>query len=99
MQEKDLLTYPVVIWPAEKGYNVFVPDLRANGLATQGTSLDNAIYMAGDLIGCMLADTTNYPKATPLDEVVIPAEAKKAITTLISINIKDYRNEDEYDEK
>lgn len=55
--------------------------------------------MAGDLIGCMLADTTNYPKATPLDEVVIPAEAKKAITTLISINIKDYRNGDEYDEK
>lgn len=91
MQEKDLLTYPVIIWAAEKGYNVFVPDLGEKGLVTQGTSLDNAIYMAGDLIGCMLADTTNYPKATPLDEVVIPAEAKNAITTIVSINIKEYR--------
>ncbi|MDF7672298.1 type II toxin-antitoxin system HicB family antitoxin [Lactobacillus sp. ESL0701] len=85
---QNLLTYPVIIWPAENGYNVSVPDLGKNGLATQGTDLDNAIYMARDLIYCMLAHTTNYPEAIPLDKVVIPHEAKNAITRVISINVK-----------
>ncbi|MDF7669353.1 type II toxin-antitoxin system HicB family antitoxin [Lactobacillus sp. ESL0703] len=84
---QNLLTYPVIIWPAENGYNVLVPDLGKNGLATQGTDLDNAIYMAHDLIGCMLSDTTNYPEATPLDKVVIPHEAKNAITMMVAINV------------
>ncbi|WEV43551.1 type II toxin-antitoxin system HicB family antitoxin [Lactobacillus sp. ESL0684] len=93
MQEKDLLTYPVIIWPAEKGYNVFVPDLGENGLATQGKDIDNAIYMVSDLIGCILSETTDYPKATPLEEVIVPDEVPNAIIRLASINIKDYRKQ------
>ena len=52
--------YPIIITPPEQGekdYLVYVPDFDIN---TEGTSLDDALFMARDAIGLIDIDFAAY---------------------------------------
>lgn len=62
--------YPAVFEEAEHGgYVVTVPDIE--GCFTQGKNLENAMWMAQDVIGCCLDDVEekNYPKASKVNDI------------------------------
>lgn len=62
--------YPAVFEIAEEGgYTVSVPDLP--GCITEGDSLEQAMWMAQDAIGCMLDDVEekNYPVPSGVNDI------------------------------
>lgn len=64
--------YPVLFYEEkENGYSVFVPDL--NNTATCGSTLEEAMYMAEDLIAGFILDEIDegnkIPKARKIEEV------------------------------
>ena len=62
--------YPAVFENAEEGgYTVLVPDLP--GCITEGDTLEEAMYMAQDAIGCMLDDRkeSEYPKPSNVNDI------------------------------
>ena len=62
--------YPAIFETAkEGGYTVTVPDIE--GFFTEGKNLENAMWMAQDVIGCCLDDVEekNYPRASGVNEV------------------------------
>ena len=69
--------YPVCIFQTKEEYKVFVPDLNTNN--TYGKTLEEALYMAQDLIATyILEDLENVNKN------VIPKQSK-----IEDVNIKD----------
>lgn len=81
----NLLVYPVILHPEEEGYTVDVPDIE-NGF-TQGEDLKDAIEMAADMIGLMLEDVSDYPKASKLEDVVA---SDGDIKTIVSVDMDEY---------
>ncbi|GBG94503.1 toxin-antitoxin system antitoxin HicB [Ligilactobacillus salitolerans] len=81
----NLLVYPVILHPEEKGYFVEVPDI--DGGYTQGEDLKDAIEMAADMIGLMLEDVTDYPKASKLEDMDVK---DGDIKTIVSIDMDEY---------
>ncbi|BDR61079.1 type II toxin-antitoxin system HicB family antitoxin [Lactobacillus xylocopicola] len=75
-----LLVYPVLLHQEEKGYSVTVPDIP--GALTEGDTQTEALIMAADAIGLMLEDQTEYPKATPLDNIKTGDGDFKALVTI-----------------
>lgn len=64
--------YPVLFYEEkESGYSVFVPDLQNS--STCGETLENAMYMAEDLIAGIILDLieegNKIPKASKIEEV------------------------------
>ena len=64
--------YPVLFYEEkESGYSVFVPDLQNN--STCGETLEEAMYMAEDLIAGIILDLmeegNKIPKARKIEEV------------------------------
>lgn len=67
--------YPVCIFQTKEEFMVFVPDLNTNN--TYGKTLEEALYMAQDLIACYiledLEDVTKneIPKQSKIEEISI----------------------------
>lgn len=85
------LIYPVIIIPTEKNkYFVKIPDMD---IATQGESIEDAIYMARDAISLMAVDMQEdgkeLPKASGISEV--KSDEKGAIVTLVDADIDAYK--------
>jgi predicted RNase H-like HicB family nuclease len=62
-------TYPAIFYYEQQegytsGYYVIFPDIVGNG--TQGNDLDDAMYMASDYLGIMLADTLEQDGKLPV---------------------------------
>lgn len=83
--------YPIIITPPEDGeqyYLVYVPDFDIN---TEGTTLDDALYMAKDAIGlvgiCMEDDGKPIPKPADLK----PACKENELTALVDVDFAAYR--------
>ncbi|MDF7638522.1 HicB family protein [Lactobacillus sp. ESL0791] len=91
MKDLELLTYPIILRPEEKGmYLVNIPDIgNEDGLWTEGTDLANAIFMASDAIGCVLYDAVDYPKSSKLEDI---KTVKNEIKTVVSVNMREYRH-------
>ncbi len=85
------LIYPVIIIPTGKNdYFVQIPDMD---IATQGSSIENAIDMARDAI-CLTAvdmqdDGKQLPAASEMSAVT--SEEKGAIVTLVDADIAAYK--------
>ncbi|MQS76263.1 type II toxin-antitoxin system HicB family antitoxin [Companilactobacillus halodurans] len=84
---KNTLVYPVILHPEDSGYSVEIPDID-HGTWTQGENMKDALMMAQDAVGLMLEDETDYPKATPLEDIVIK---KDEIKTIVYLNLEEYR--------
>lgn len=87
IKNKNLLVYPIILYPEKKGYSVEIPDIN-NGSWTQGENLEDAILMAQDAIGIMLEDETTFPDATKLEDIEIEDPNMK---TIVSIDMEVYR--------
>lgn len=85
--KKTILVYPVILHPEDEGYSVEIPDVD-HGTWTQGEDLKDALLMAQDAIGIMLEDKTEYPEATPLEDIVVKDDE---IKTVVYINMEEYR--------
>lgn len=62
--------YPAVFEGAQEGgYTVTVPDI--DGCFTEGKTLEKAMWMAQDAIGCMLEgiDESDYPRASGVNDI------------------------------
>ncbi|UQS81567.1 type II toxin-antitoxin system HicB family antitoxin [Bombilactobacillus folatiphilus] len=85
---KKVVVYPVILHPEDVGYTVEIPDIQ--GGWTQGESMSDALTMAQDLIGLALEDDTEYPKATPLEDVQI---GDKDIKTIVNVDMDEYHRQ------
>lgn len=85
------LIYPVIIIPTGKDdYYVKIPDMD---IATQGTSIENAIDMARDAI-CLTAvdmqeDGKPFPPASDIS--TITSKEKGAVVTLVDADVTAYK--------
>ncbi|KRK79186.1 hypothetical protein FD03_GL001551 [Companilactobacillus nodensis DSM 19682 = JCM 14932 = NBRC 107160] len=86
-KSKNLLVYPVILYPESKGYSVEISDID-NGTWTQGETIEEALLMAEDVIGIMLEDEIDFPKATGLENLNVE---DPNIKTIVSIDIEAYR--------
>ena len=68
-----IVTYPAIFYEEKggEGYSVFLPDF--NNAATCGEDLNDAIYMAQDLITTLILDCienkTQIPKASKIEDI------------------------------
>ena len=82
--------YPVIFITAEEGgYTVVVPDLP--GCITEGDTLEQAMRMVRDAIGCYLDDVEekDYPQAGRVKDVDT-SEYKDSFVTLVEFDKHDY---------
>ncbi len=89
--EKNILIYPAIFRKEENGYSVFIPDLEN---ATCGETLQEAVYMAKDLIGALAVQYIDYdkkemPKATDISKIVL--EEENDFVSLIDIDFDAYK--------
>lgn len=88
---KNILIYPAIFRKEDNGYSVFVPDLEN---ATCGETLQEAIYMAKDLIGGLAVlyidiDKKEMPKATDISDIVL--EQPGDFVSLIDVDFDAYK--------
>ncbi|WP_294175669.1 type II toxin-antitoxin system HicB family antitoxin [uncultured Selenomonas sp.] len=82
--------YPAVFETAQEGgYTVTVPDI--DGCFTEGKTLEQAMWMAQDAIGCMLEDVAevDYPKASKVNDIDT-AEYADCFVTLVEFDRQVY---------
>lgn len=85
------LIYPVIIIPTGKDdYYVKIPDMD---IATQGTSIENAIDMARDAICLMAVDMREDGKPLPpaSDISAVKSDEKGAVITLVDADVAAYK--------
>jgi len=87
ISKTNLLVYPIILHPEASGYSVEIPDID-HGTWTQGETLQDVILMAQDVIGIMLENVTDYPKASKLEDIKITGND---IKTIVSIDMDAYR--------
>ena len=78
--------YPAIFEKAEEGgYTVIVPDLP--GCITEGDTLEQAMWMIQDAIGCWLddVDEKDYPKASGVNDVDT-SEYRNSFVTLVEFD-------------
>lgn len=80
--------YPVIISKEKDGYYVSIPDFD---IATQGTSIVNAIEMARDAIGLMGIDMEDDGKELPKPYSVKIQAGENDIITLVDVDFTEYR--------
>lgn len=84
----QMITYPVLLHAeAAGGYSVEIPDI-AGGTWTQGETVTEALQMAQDVIGTMLADEVQIPVATPFEALTTDDTTAKAI---VSFDLQAFR--------
>lgn len=78
-----IVTYPAIFYEEKEGegYSVFLPDF--NNSATCGEDLNDAIYMAQDLITTLILDCienkTQIPKASKIKDIKYDEEFEKEL--------------------
>ena len=78
-----IVTYPAIFYEEKEGegYSVFLPDF--NNSATCGEDLNDAIYMAQDLITTLILDCienkTQIPKASKIEDIKYDEEFEKEV--------------------
>ncbi len=78
-----VVTYPAIFYEEKgrEGYSVFFPDF--NDAATCGEDLNDAIYMAQDLITTLILDCienkTQIPKASKIEEIKYDEKFEKEV--------------------
>ncbi|MGX7091981.1 type II toxin-antitoxin system HicB family antitoxin [Hutsoniella sourekii] len=77
-----MIVYPAIIDQDGNYFSVFFPDV--DGALTQGETLEEAYEMAGEALGTILEDYTNYPEATAYD--VLIKEYPNSIVTLVGFD-------------
>lgn len=84
------LIYPVMITPAgESEFFVEIPDMD---IATQGTSLENAIDMARDAISLIAVDMEDEGRELPAPAKITDLKPEEnSIVTLVDADISAYR--------
>jgi len=75
-REYNTRTYKVILTPANQGYMVTVPDFKCN---TQGKDMDEALFMAKDVIELMAASLKDIPKPDSVDFIASPDDIIKYI--------------------
>jgi len=80
--------YPIIISKEKDGYYVSIPDFD---IATQGTSIVNAIEMARDAIGLMGIDMEDDGKPLPKPYSVKIQPEENDIVTLVDVDFTEYR--------
>lgn len=80
--------YPVIISKEKDGYYVSIPDFD---IATQGTSIVNAIEMARDAIGLMGIDMEDDGKELPKPYSAKIQAGENDIITLVDVDFTEYR--------
>lgn len=89
--KKRILIYPAIFKKEKNGYSVFIPDLNN---ATCGEDLQEAIYMAKDLIGALAVEYIDYekremPNPSAVSDIVL--ENDKDFVTLIDLDFDEYK--------
>lgn len=87
MKKNNLLIYPIILHSEDSGYSVEIPDID-HGTWTQGENLQDALMMAQDVIGIMLEDVIDYPKATKLEDIQTTGND---IKTIVYLDMDEYR--------
>lgn len=85
------VVYPVIIAPTGKNeYLVTVPDMD---VMTQGNSLENAIFMARDVISIMAVEWLDEGKTLPpaSDLHSIKPDTENSVVTLVDADIDAYK--------
>ena len=78
-----IVTYPAIFYEEKEGegYSVFLPDF--NNAETCGEDLNDAIYMAQDLITTLILDCienkTQIPKASKIEDIKYDEEFEKEV--------------------
>jgi predicted RNase H-like HicB family nuclease len=80
--------YPIIISKEKDGYYVSIPDFD---IATQGTSIADAISMARDAIGLMGIDMEDEGKPLPAPNSVKAQPGDNDIVTLVDVDFTEYR--------
>jgi predicted RNase H-like HicB family nuclease len=80
--------YPVILTPAERGYIVYVPDLKIN---TEGNDIADAIEMARDAIGLWGITEQDASRQIPEPSTTSVDHKPNEIVTLVDIDFDAYR--------
>lgn len=83
--------YPIIITPPENGgkyYLVYVPDFDIN---TEGTSLEDALFMARDAIGLLGIDYEDDGKPIPQAKTMKPDCKGNELLALVDVDFTAYR--------
>ena len=97
-----LSSFPACFFKEENGYSVFFPDF--DGLATCGSDLDDALYMAIDCLAGYIhwlwEDGEEVPASSSIEDIdplKIPKELDFAYTEcfvkMISVDVMEYAKE------
>ena len=89
------LVYPIIITKTDDKkvpYLIKIPAL--NGL-TQGTTIENSIQMARDYIGLNILDRQDDQEPIPESVYQLPVTQSSEITTLIDVDIDEYRRKND----
>ena len=88
---KGTIIYPAIFEEENEQYNIIFPDF--NNSATWGENLENAIFMARDLLGGLIIDYEESKRELPnrTDIKKIKTNENKSFTTYIDIDIEKYK--------
>ena len=91
MTKMKSIIYPVVFEEENGQYNITIPDF--NNAMTWGKDLEEAIYMARDLMGALVIDkeinNLKLPKRTSISNIKL--KNQKSFITLIDLDIEKYK--------
>lgn len=94
MKKKDLYIYPAIFQEEDRGYNISFPDLL--GAFTCGDNLEEALYMAKDMLGLYLysfeEDGSELPEATIPNKIKVN---KNEFVQLVEVYMPPIRDEQE----
>lgn len=91
IMKRNIFIYPAIFRKEKNGYSVFIPDLKNT---TCGKTLEEAIYMAKDLIGGLAVEYIDYEKKempVPTDISKIILEKDSDFVSLIDVDFNLYK--------
>ena len=82
--------YPAIFEPAEVGYVLTIPDIE--GCFTQGDDFAECMYMAHEVIGCMLEDVEEkaYPAPSKITDIDLSSYAPGSFTSYVTFDKDRY---------
>lgn len=100
-----LQSYPAVFYYLSKseGYYVYFPDLKTSG--TQGKDISDAMYMAREYLGMLLADdieqAREFERASdihdvsidgsfPFDDDSLHYDSEKSFVSMVTVDVAEY---------
>lgn len=84
--------YPIILTPTDKGYVVYVPDLKIN---TEGNDIADAMFMARDAIGIWGIAEQDAGRKLPEPSKKYPDHKQDEIVTMVDIDFDAYRRANE----